>query len=196
MSQKAEHTESDIKLFGKWSFEEIELRDQGLKRYLSLKPVWLPHSGGRHEHQRFDKSKVDIVERLANNMMRHGRSGGKKAKTLNVVRLAFEIIHLKTGRNPIEVMVRAVENSAPCEDTTRVGRGGIVYNRAVDISPQRRVDLALRFLADGARNASFHNIKPIEECLVDELIAAAERDSRSYAVSKRNEMERVALSSR
>lgn len=196
MSQKTEHLEPELRLFGKWSFEGLEVQDLGVKRYISLKPVWLPHSGGRHEHQRFDKSKISIVERLANNMMRHGRSGGKKAKALNIVRIAFEIIYLKTGRNPIEVLVRAVEKSAPCEDTTRVGRGGIVYHRAVDISPQRRVDLALRLLADGARNVSFRSTKPIEECLADELIAAAAGDNQSYAVSKRYEMERVALSSR
>ena len=196
MSQKTERLEPELRLFGKWSFEGLEVQDLGVKRYISLKPVWLPHSGGRHEHQRFDKSKISIVERLANNMMRHGRSGGKKAKALNIVRIAFEIIYLKTGRNPIEILVRAVEKSAPCEDTTRVGRGGIVYHRAVDISPQRRVDLALRLLADGARNVSFRSTKPIEECLVDELIAAAAGDNQSYAVSKRYEMERVALSSR
>lgn len=183
-------------LFGKWSYEGIEVQDLGLKRYVSLKPMLLPHSGGKHEHQRFEKSKITIVERLVNNMMRHGKCGGKKAKALNIVRLAFEIIYLKTNRNPIEVLVRAVENSAPCEDTTRIGRGGIVYNRAVDISPQRRVDLALRLLADSARNAGLNNPKSVEECLADELIAASEGDTRSYAVSKRNEMERVALSSR
>jgi len=184
-----------IKLFGKWDFEEIELKDISLKRYISLKPVLLPHSSGRHEHQRFEKSKINIVERLVNNMMRHGKCGGKKAKAINIVKLAFEIIYLKTGKNPIEVLIRAIENAAPCEDTTRIGRGGITYHRAVDISPQRRVDLALRFLADSARKAS-GTTKTIEECLTDELIATAEGDSRSQAISTKDEMERVALSSR
>ena len=115
---------------------------------------------------------------------------------MNMVRLAFELIYLKTGRNPIEILVRAIENSAPCEDTTRIGRGGIVYHRAVDIAPQRRVDLAIRFLTQGARKASFGNPKSIEECLMSEFIAAAERDTKSSAVSKRDEIERIALSSR
>lgn len=195
MSKETKREEIKIKLFGKWSFEGIEVQDPGLKRYVSLKPALLPHSSGRHEHQRFDKSAVNVVERLTNNMMRHGACGGKKAKAINIVRLAFEIIYLKTERNPIEVLARAIENSAPCEDTTRIGRGGIIYHRAVDISPQRRVDLALRFMADGARKTSGSS-KSVEECLADELIAAADRDSRSYAVSTRDEMERVALSSR
>ncbi len=185
-----------IRLWRKWSFDGVEVKDASLKRYIALQPVLIPHSGGRHEHQRFAKSGVNIVERFTNNLMRHGSAGGKKAKAANIVRMAFEIIHLKTGQNPIEVLVSAVERSAPAEDTTRIMYGGIVYHRAVDISPQRRVDLALRLLADGARNASLTSSKPIEECVADELIAASLGDSRSYAISKKDEMERIALSSR
>ena len=170
--------------------------DPGLKRYVCLKPVYIPHSGGRQEHKRFQKSNVSIVERLANNLMRPGRSGGKKARTLNVVKNALEIVSLKAEKNPIEVLVRAVENASPCEDTTRVSYGGVVYHVSVDIAPQRRVDIALRLLAEAVRKASFGNPKTIEECLADELVSAANRDSKSYAVSKRDEMERIALSSR
>jgi len=184
-----------VKLWGKWGFEGITVQDPGLKRYISLQPVFLPHSGGRHEHQRFAKSNVNIVERFIDNVMRHGSVGGKKVKATNIVRTAFEIINLKTGKNPIEVLAAAVENSAPCEDTTRIGYGGIVYHRAVDISPLRRVDLALRFLAEGARRAEGRG-KPIEERVADELIAASQGDSRSFAVSRSDEMERVALASR
>jgi len=193
--KKLEETE-EIKLFNKWDFSNIEVQDLGLKKYICLKPVIIPHSGGRHEHKRFEKSKVNIVERLTNNIMRHGLCGGKKVKALNIIKLAFEIIYLKNEQNPIQVLVRAVENSAPCEDTTRISYGGISYHKAVDISPQRRVDLALRFLADGARKVSFGSPKTMEECLAGELIAAAERDGRSYAVQKKDEMERIALSSR
>jgi small subunit ribosomal protein S7 len=184
-----------IKLFNKWDYNGIEVRDLGLKRYISLNPLYLPHSSGRQEHQRFEKSKVNIVERLTNNMMR-GLSGGKKAKAINNMKIALEIVNLKTDRNPIEVLVRAIENSAPCEDTTRISYGGIVYHKAVDVSPQRRVDLALRFLIDGTRKAALRNSKTIEECLADELINAAERKNQSYAIQKRDEMERIALSSR
>jgi len=183
-------------LFGKWGFDGIEVRDPGLRRYISLKPVYIPHSMGRHEHKRFHKAEVNIVERLINNLMRPGRNAGKKARAINVVRNAFEIIHLRTGRNPIEVLVRAVENAAPCEDTTRISYGGVVYHLAVDISPLRRVDLALRFLTEGARKASFNNPRSLEECLADELILAANGDLKSYAIAKRHEMERIARASR
>jgi small subunit ribosomal protein S7 len=188
--------EEEIKLFGKWSFKEVEVKDPGLKRYICLKPVLVPHSMGRHEHKRFGKAEVNIVERLVNNLMRPGKNAGKKAKAINIVKHAFEIIHLRTGKNPIEVLVRAVENSAPCEDTTRIAYGGIVYHVSVDISPQRRVDLALRYICEGARLAAMHNPRSIEECLAEELILAANNDMKSYAVSKRHELERIALASR
>lgn len=188
--------EERIELFGKWSVDNVEVADAGLKRYIGLETVYLPHSGGRHEHKKFRKSKVPIVERLANSMMRRGRSGGKKARTEKIVRAAFDIISLKTGLNPIEVSVKAVQSAAPCEDTTRITYGGMVYHMSVDVAPQRRVDVALRLIAVGARKSSSGTQKTIEEALADELIFASQGDNRSYAVQKRNETERIALSSR
>jgi small subunit ribosomal protein S7 len=188
--------EREVKLFGKWSFKGIEVKDIGLQRYVSLEPVVIPHSMGRHEHKRFRKASINIVERLANNLMRPGKNSGKKAKVMNMVHHAFEIVNLRTGKNPIEVLVKAVENSAPCEDTTRISMGGIVYHLSVDVAPQRRVDLALRHLADGARQAAVNNPRSIEECLADELILAGNHDMKSYAVAKRHEIERVAQASR
>ncbi len=184
------------RLFGKWSFEGVVVRDPGLKQYINLRPILIPHSGGRHEHKRFGKAEVNIVERVINSVMRPGRSGGKKLKATNIVKNALEIIHLRTGENPIQVLVQAIENSAPCEDVTRTVYGGIVYYVAVDISPQRRIDLALRWLTEGARKASFRSPKSIDECLADEVIAASQADTKSYAVRKRYELERIALASR
>jgi len=186
----------EIKLFEKWSFEGIEVANPGLKRYISLKPIYIPYSMGRHEHGKFRKAKVNIVERLVNNLMRPGSSAGKKTRATNLVKNAFEIIHLRTEQNPIQIFVRAIENTAPCEDTTRIGYGGIAYHMAVDMSPQRRVDLALRFLSEGARKTAFGNPRSLDECLAEELILSAHKDVKSYAVQKRNEMERIARSSR
>jgi small subunit ribosomal protein S7 len=185
----------EIKLFGKWPFS-FEVKDLGLKRYISLNPVYTPHSMGRHEHGKFRKAEINIVERLVNDLMRPGSAAGKKERAINVVKNAFELINLRTGQNPIDVLITAIENSAPCEDTTRLSYGGIVYHMAVDIAPLRRVDLALRLITEGARKASLNNPRPLEECLADELILAANKDVKSYAVSKRNEMERVARASR
>jgi small subunit ribosomal protein S7 len=197
LSQKQEEKqEKEAKLFGEYSFKGIEVKDLGLQRYVSLKPVVIPHSMGRHEHKRFRKASINIVERLANNLMRPGKNAGKKAKVMNMVHHAFQIVNLRTGKNPIEVLVKAVENSAPCEDTTRISMGGIVYHLSVDVAPQRRVDLALRHLADGARQAAVNNPRSIEECLAEELILAGNNDMKSFAVAKRHEIERVAQASR
>ena len=186
----------EIKVFDKWGTGEIEVVDPGLEKYLSVKPTVYPHSGGRHEHKRFRKSSLNIVERLVNNMMRPGRAGGKKAKAVGIVRNALDIVGLKTGKNPVEVLVKAVENTSPAEDVTRIAYGGIVYPISIDIAPLRRIDIALRFMTDGARQASFSNPKTIDECLAEEITYAAQRDNRSFAVRKRDEMERVALASR
>jgi len=197
LSQKqVEKQEKEIKLFQKWSFKDVGVRDAGLQRYISLRPVVLPHSMGRHEHKRFRKASVNIVERLINDLMRPGKNAGKKARVINIVRHAFEIINLRTGKNPVDVLVKAVENSAPCEDTTRISYGGIVYHLSVDVAPQRRIDLALRNITEGARQLSINNPRSIEECLADELIMAGNNDMKSFAVAKRNETERVAQASR
>jgi len=188
--------QTEIKLFQKWSFKDAQVKDIGLQRYLNLTPMVAPHSMGRHEHQRFRKANVNVVERLINNLMRPGKNAGKKAKTTNIVKQAFEIINLRTGRNPVEVLVKAVENSAPCEDTTRISYGGVVYHLSVDVAPQRRIDLALRHITEGARQASINNPRSIEECVAEELMLAANHDIKSYAISKRHEIERVAQSSR
>ena len=194
MSQ-AEVSRLDIKVFGKWD-TRVEVRDPSLKKYISLMPVYLPHTGGRHEHRKFGKAKVPIVERLINNLMRPGRNKGKKMLAYNIVKMAFELIYARTGQNPIQVLVRAIENAAPREEVTRIMYGGIVYYVAVDVAPQRRVDLALRHIAMGAKEASFNNPKPIEEALADEIIAAANNDPKSFAIRKKEEIERIALSSR
>jgi len=189
-------TQTEIKLFQKWSFKDIQVKDIGLQRYLNLTPMVAPHSMGRHEHQRFRKANVNIVERLINNLMRPGKNAGKKAKTTNIVKQAFEIINLRIGKNPIEIMVQAVENASPCEDTTRISYGGVVYHLSVDVAPQRRIDLAIRHISEGARAASLNNPRSIEECVADELTLAANHDIKSYAIAKRHEIERVAQSSR
>ncbi|MCS7143094.1 MAG: 30S ribosomal protein S7 [Aigarchaeota archaeon] len=183
-------------LFGKWSFDGVVISDQGLQRYICLRPTPVPHSSGRHEHRRFGKAEVNVVERLANNLMKPGRNGGKKTKAIASVKNAFQIIHLRTSENPIQVLIRAIENSAPREDVTKLTYGGITYFKAVDISPQRRLDLSLRWITEAARVNSFRSAKTLDEALADEIIAAANNDLKSYAIKKKMDQERVALASR
>ena len=164
----------------------------------------IPVSFGRHEHQRLKKAEVNLIERLSNKLMRFGkkyakntgRMGGKKAKSLNVVKTAFEIIHLETGKNPVELLVRAIENSSPNEDTTRIVYGGVVYHVSVDVSPLRRLDLALRFIAEGVRESTYSAPQMIEEALAKEILLASNNDMSSHAIKKKNEQERIAMASR
>ncbi len=197
-------TAQNILLFRKWHLSEIEIKDIGLKTAISLKKTIMPMDFGRSALRRFNKADVNIVERLVNKMMHFGkknakntgRMAGKKIHIYNVVKTAFEIIHLKTGKNPVEVLVRAIENSAPNEDTTRIVYGGTVYHVSVDVAPLRRVDLALRFIADGVKEATFSNPKPIEEFLAEHLILSANNDPASPSVKRKNELERIAQASR
>ena len=191
-------------LFRKWDTTEIEINDVGLKTAISLKQIIIPLDFGRSALKRYNKGQVNIVERLANKLMHFGkkyakntgRQGGKKHHSLNIVKTAFEIINLKTGKNPVEVLVRAVENSAPNEDTTRIVYGGTVYHVSVDVAPLRRVDLALRFIADAIKEATFSNPKAIEEYIAEHLILAANNDPLAPSIKKKNELERVAQASR
>ena len=197
-------SEQKLLLFRKWDTTEIEIKDIGLKTAISLKQTIIPLDFGRSALKRYNKGQVNIVERLANKLMHFGkkyakntgRQGGKKHHSLNIVKTAFEIINLKTGKNPVEVLVRAVENSAPNEDTTRIVYGGTVYHVSVDVAPLRRVDLALRFIADAIKEATFSNPKPIEEYITEHLILAANNDPLAPSIKKKNELERVAQASR
>ena len=92
--------------------------------------------------------------------------------------------------------MEALENAAPREEVTRLQFGGISVPKAVDISPQRRLDIALRNLSTGVVQASTKNKKAIHECLADEIMLAAKGDMTSFAVAKKEETERVAQSAR
>lgn len=194
----------NLLLFRKWDLSDIEIEDPGLKTSISLRKMILPYTYGRSALKRFNKADVNVVERLANKLMHFGkkyakntgRMTGKKMNVMNSIKAAFEIIHLKTGRNPVEVLVRAIENSAPNEDTTRIVYGGTVYHVSVDVAPIRRVDLALRFIADGVKEATFSNPKSIEEYLAEHLIVAASNDQNAPSVKKKHELERIAQASR
>jgi small subunit ribosomal protein S5e len=226
---------TEVKLFGKWAFDDIEVRDISLvvrkwgrregkcgkaaliltflaltsfplhiflsdrQDYIACKgdhATYLPHTAGRYAKKRFRKASCPIVERLACCLMRKGRNAGKKLQAVRIIQHTLEIIHLLTDQNPIQVVVDAIINSGPREDSTRVGGAGVVRRQAVDMSPFRRVNYALYLLATGAREASFRNLKTMAECLAEELINAARGSSNSYAIKKKDEIERVSKSNR
>lgn len=165
--------------------------------YISLRnAVYTPHTAGRYANKQFRKAQMPIVERLVNSLMMHGRNNGKKLMAVRIVSHAFEIIHLLTDANPVQILVDAIINTGPREDSTRIGSQGTVRRQAVDVSPLRRVNQAITLLTTGTRESSFRNVKSIAECLADELINAAKGSSNSYAIKKKDELERVAKSNR
>jgi len=186
------------KLFGKWSFEGIKCDDTSLTDHIAITPVFVPHSSGRFQKKRFRKIKCPVVERLVNGLMFKGRGNGKKLLAARIVRHALEIAHLTAegNPNPIQIVVDAVSKGGPREDSTRVGAGGVVRRQAVDVSPLRRVDEAIYLMCKGARESAFRNLKTMPECLADELVNAAKGSSNSYAIKKKDEIERVAKANR
>lgn len=185
-------------VFGKYPVDKITFRDKGLAHYVTLGRYIVPHTEGRHANKGFAKTRLDIIERLINNLMRTEKYTGKKAKATRVLMTTFEIIQKRTKRNPVQVLVEAVEHSAPREEVTRLQYGGISVPKAVDVSPSRRLDTALRHLARGAIASVFNSKsrKRIEFALAEEIIAASKGDSSSFAIAKKEEVERIAASAR
>jgi len=148
-------TDGAIRLFNKWSYDDVEVKDISLIDYIQVKaPVYLPHTAGRFAAKRFRKAQCPIVERLTNSLMMHGRNNGKKLMAVRIVKHAFEIIHLLSDQNPIQVLVDAIINTGPREDSTRIGSAGTVRRQAVDVSPLRRVNQAVSLLTIGVSSNS------------------------------------------
>ncbi len=129
----------EVKLFGKWSCDEINVSDMSLQvspeilpfydnksnkymifvfqDYIAVKEKFakfVPHSSGRYAAKRFRKAQCPIVERVVNSLMMHGRNNGKKLLTVRIVKHSFEIIHLLTGEviaNGLPVQKRFVQQT-------------------------------------------------------------------------------------
>merc|ERR1711901_1517 len=190
---------TEVKLFAKYSFDEVKVDDMALTDYIACKPanaVYLPHSAGRWSKKRFKKAQCPIIERITNALMMHGRNNGKKILAVRIMKHCCDIIALTTGENPIQVIVDAVVNSGPREDSCRIGSAGVVRRQAIDVSPLRRVNTVIHLLTTGARDSAFRNIKTIAECLAEEFVNAAKGSSNSYAIKKKDEIERVAKANR
>ncbi len=179
----------------KYDMGTVSIADKGLERYINLDidNIFL---GGVYSNKMFAKSKMPIVERLISNIMRTERYTGKKTKAYKVVKSAFEIIDKRTKSNPMQVLIDALQNAAPKEETTRLRFGGISVPKAVDIAPQRRLDIALRNICQSSVTTSHKNKKSIEACLAEEIIKASKNDVASFSVAKKNDVERVAKSAR
>jgi len=199
--------QSQIKAFNRWDTAGIKVDDLGLKDYIALEPRIVPKTGARYAKNRFHKSKVFIVERLINKIMIPGHKGkkhfktsshttGKANKAFSIMEDTLTIIEKHTKENPIKVFVKALENAAQREEIITIEYGGARYPKALECAPQRRVDIALRHMTQGAYHKSFNSKKSIESTLADEIINAYRLSNASSAIAKKLEVERQADASR
>jgi small subunit ribosomal protein S7 len=202
---KKEGSENPQLVFDLYDVSEIEVKDPGLKNVINVEYKLVIKSRGRNT-QMYGKANVNIIERLVNNLSVPGHRGkkhkiitkwatGKYNKNMRAVLDAFEIIAKKTGENPVQVLVTAIEKGAPRDEVTMIQYGGARYPQAVDCAPLRRISLALRNIVHGAYDKSFRSKKSIASALADELIETA-KEGNSAAVAKRGELERQADSAR
>ncbi|MCX8178225.1 MAG: 30S ribosomal protein S7 [Candidatus Aenigmarchaeota archaeon] len=198
----------EMKLFNRWSFEGIEVKDPGLKPYINLKPSIVPKSGGKFSKSKFHKSNMNIVERFANKLMvaghkgkKHlitsGRNTGKSETVYRIIEEVFEKLEKRTNENPIKIFVSAVENAALREELTAYQVGGSIVRKAVVTSPQRRVDQALAIISQAAYRKSFGKKRSMADELVDEIFYAYKNDaSKSEAIKEKERIEKEADASR
>lgn len=195
---------AELKLFNRWGFGGIEIKDAGLKPYINLNPCVIPKTGGRFSQRKFYKSKMNIVERLVNKLMvsghrgkKHllssGRNTGKTQTILKIVKEIFEKLEKRANKNPIEVLVGALENAALREEITSYQMGGMMVRKAVCTSPQRRVDKALTVITQTAYRKSFGKKISTADALADEIFFAYKNDaSKSHAIKEKERIEREA----
>ncbi len=198
---------TQVLAFNKWDCSGIKVQDPGLIRYINVNPVIVPKTGARYAGNRFHKSKLFIVERLINRVMNPGHKGkkhfrtsshctGKSGGAIRIVEDALKAIEQKTKKNPVEVLVKAIENAAPREEIITIEYGGARYPKAVEMSPQRRIDTVLKFFVQGAYHKAFNKKISAEASLAREIIAAYTSSGDSLAISKKFELERQADASR
>lgn len=194
----------NFKIFDKYTSEGVVVTDRGLKPYINLSEKLVLKTHGRH-NEKFGREKINIVERLAMLLGVPGHRGkkhkiqtswasGKYSKNMKTVLQAFAILE-KSG-NPIQILVKAVENSAPCDEVTTIEYGGARYPQSVDVSPSRRINLALRNLVHGAYDKSFAKKTKMYQALANELLLASQGSNDALAVQKKSETEKQADSAR
>ncbi|HEA46206.1 MAG TPA: 30S ribosomal protein S7 [Candidatus Pacearchaeota archaeon] len=195
-----------FKVFDLYDTSEIKVEDPGLKRVINLEPKLVLKSYGRNV-QKFGQTKTNVVERLINRIGVAGHRGkkhriilghatGKYSKNANIVLQAFEMVEKRTGKNPVQIFINAIEKSAPRDEVTSIEYGGARYPQAVDVSPLRRVNVALKHIVHGASDKAFNKKKNIAQGLAEEIVLASESNGESYAFKKKNESEKQADSAR
>jgi small subunit ribosomal protein S7 len=193
-------------LFNRWE-TDVEVSDPGLKRYVNLKPFVVPKTSGRFSTTSIHKVDMSIVERFINKLAVPGHKGKKHRLTsghvpgrysllYRSVKEAFEIIEKRTKANPLQILVRAVENGALLEEVVGYRMGGIIARKAVVTSPHRRLDVSLRMIAQDIFSKSFKSRKSFAQTIADELIEIANNEQRNNVIRERTRIEKEAEGAR
>jgi small subunit ribosomal protein S7 len=128
-----------------------------------------------------------LVTRLINRIM----VDGKKGVAQRILYRAFDIIRERTGRDPMEVFEQALKNVMPVLEVKARRVGGANYQVPVEVRPERRTSLGMRWLVNYARLRSEHTM---EERLAAEIIDAA--NNTGAAVKKREDTHKMAEANR
>jgi len=124
-----------------------------------------------------------LVARLINHIMRDG----KKSVAQRILYEAFEIIRQRTGREPMEVLEQALKNVMPVLEVRARRVGGANYQVPVEVKPERRQTLGLRWLVNYAR---LRGEKTMQERLAAEIMDAA--NNTGAAVKKKEDTHKMA----
>jgi len=195
-----------FKIFDLYDMEEVKVTDRALVPYINIQPKLLVKSHGRNVGK-FTQTKVHIIERLANRLAVPGHVGkkhkiitshasGKYNTNMQTIMDVLKLIADKKKTNPVQILVKAIENASPRDEITTIEYGGARYPQAVDVSPLRRVNLAIRWMVQGAFQKSFGKKKKMAETLATEIMNASDVNMESYALGKKNEAEKQADSAR
>lgn len=128
--------------------------------------------------------KSTVVTKLVNQVMQ----SGKKGLAQRIVYGAFDIVKEKTGMEPLEVFTQAVENVKPVLETKSRRVGGATYQVPMEIRPERRQTLAIRWMVAFARNRSGE--RGMDAKLAGEILDAYNNTGAS--IKRRDEMHRMA----
>lgn len=206
VEQELQKQDFNFKIFDLYDISEIKVQEPGLKSVINLEPKLILKSCGRNV-VKHGQIKVNVVERLMNKLSVAGHRGkkhkiekgnatGKYSKNMGIVLEAFRLIEKKTGKNPVAVLVQAIENAAPRDEVTIIEYGGARYPQAVDVSPLRRANLVLKYIAHGASDKAFNKKKTFAQGLADEIMMASDKNMESFCMKKKNESEKQADSAR
>ncbi len=141
----------------------------------------------RRQVQPDSKYNSELVARFINRLMQRG----KKSVAQRILYEAFDIIEERTRRNPFEVFHEAIENASPMLEVRPRRVGGATYQIPVEVRPERRTSLAIRWLI---QTAQARKAKPMAEKLADELMDAA--GNTGATIKKKEDMHKMAEANR